>query len=105
LALKESLALVENMRLAVIAAHQIGAVLVDANEMNYLADGTTPRLLDVDSWQIGPYQPSAIMPSISDVHSTWIHATDRLVLLGGGELSGAGGHPSLQRCAPRLQAR
>lgn len=68
--LKESLALVENMRLAVIAAHQIGAVLVDANEMNYLADGTTPRLLDVDSWQIGPYQPSAIMPSISDVHST-----------------------------------
>ncbi|MBK6592422.1 MAG: hypothetical protein IPG23_06585 [Burkholderiales bacterium] len=67
--LKESLALVENMRLAVIAAHQAGAVLVDANEMNYLADGTAPRLLDVDSWQIGPHKASAIMPSIRDLHS------------------------------------
>lgn len=67
--LKESLALVENMRLAVDAAHQAGAVLVDANEMNYLADGTAPRLLDVDSWQIGPYKASAIMPSIRDLHS------------------------------------
>ena len=65
----ESLALVENMRLAVQSAHQAGAVLVDANEMNYLADGTTPRLLDVDSWQIGPFKASAIMPSIRDVHS------------------------------------
>ena len=67
--LKESLALVENMRVAVQAAHQAGAVLVDANEMNYLADGTAPRLLDVDSWQIGPFKASAIMPSIRDVHS------------------------------------
>ena len=67
--LKESLALVENMRLAVDAAHQAGAVLVDANEMNYLADGTAPRLLDVDSWQIGPHKASAIMPSIRDLHS------------------------------------
>ncbi len=67
--LRESLALVENMRLAVEAAHQAGAVLVDANEMNYLADGTAPRLLDIDSWQIGPYKASAIMPSIRDVHS------------------------------------
>ena len=67
--LKESLALVENMRLAVDAAHQAGAVLVDANEMNYLADGTAPRLLDVDSWQIGAFKASAIMPSIRDVHS------------------------------------
>jgi hypothetical protein len=67
--IKESLALVENMRLAVQAAHQAGAVLVDANEMNYLADGVAPRLLDVDSWQIGPFKASAIMPSIRDVHS------------------------------------
>jgi hypothetical protein len=67
--LKESLALVDNMRLAVETAHQAGAVLVDANEMNYLADGVAPRLLDVDSWQIGPFKASAIMPSIRDVHS------------------------------------
>jgi len=67
--IRESLALVENMRLAVDAAHQAGAVLVDANEMNYLADGTAPRLLDVDSWQIGAFKASAIMPSIRDVHS------------------------------------
>ncbi|OGB29653.1 MAG: hypothetical protein A3F78_02515 [Burkholderiales bacterium RIFCSPLOWO2_12_FULL_61_40] len=67
--IRESLALVENMRLAVEAAHQVGAVLVDANEMNYLADGTAPRLLDVDSWQIGAFKASAIMPSIRDLHS------------------------------------
>lgn len=67
--IKESLALVENMRLAVIEAHQAGAVLVDANEMNYLADGIAPRLLDVDSWQIGVFKASAIMPSIRDLHS------------------------------------
>lgn len=67
--IRESLVLVENMRLAVDAAHQAGAVLVDANEMNYLADGTAPRLLDVDSWQIGAFKASAIMPSIRDVHS------------------------------------
>ncbi|MDP3653133.1 MAG: hypothetical protein Q8R67_15760 [Rhodoferax sp.] len=67
--IRESLALVENMRLAVVEAHQAGAVLVDANEMNYLADGTAPRLLDVDSWQIGAFKASAIMPSIRDVHS------------------------------------
>ncbi len=67
--MRESLELIENMRLAVTAAHQAGAVLVDANEMNYLADGTAPRLLDVDSWQIGAFNASAIMPSIRDPHS------------------------------------
>ncbi len=65
----QSLELVENMRLAVTAAHQAGAVLVDANEMNYLADGIAPRLLDVDSWQIGSYKANAIMPSIRDLHT------------------------------------
>ncbi len=73
----QSLELVENMRLAVVAAHQAGAVLVDANEMNFLADGTAPRLLDVDSWQIGNYQANAIMPSIRDLHSNgFSQATD-----------------------------
>jgi hypothetical protein len=67
--LKESLALVENMRKALCFVHQAGAVTVDANEMNYLAHGVEPRLLDVDSWQIGRFKASAVMPSIRDPHA------------------------------------
>ena len=47
--LKESLALVENMRLAVEAAHQAGAVLVDANEMNYLAQKFTRIVMPAEA--------------------------------------------------------
>jgi hypothetical protein len=65
----ESAQLVEHMRQAVAHAHGAGALLVDGNEMNYLAHGVTPRVLDVDSWQIGHFQATALMPSIRDWHA------------------------------------
>ena len=63
--------LVEQMREAIIYAHQQKAVLVDANEMNYIVDmqkGKDPKpyLIDVDSWSIGRWCGSVIMPSIRD---------------------------------------
>ncbi|MDO8415235.1 MAG: hypothetical protein Q7S87_03365 [Agitococcus sp.] len=65
---KQSIKLVENMREAVQAAHALGAVIVDGNETNYLAHGVEPRIIDVDSWQIGGHRATAIMPSIQDYH-------------------------------------
>ena len=59
--------LVYRMRDGVKAAHAAGALMVDGNEMNYLvAAGNQPRLIDVDSWQIGRFKPTAIMPSVRD---------------------------------------
>jgi hypothetical protein len=58
--------LVGNMRTAVQSAHDLGALLVDGNELNYLVEGTAPRLIDCDSWQIDHYKATAIMPSIRD---------------------------------------
>jgi hypothetical protein len=60
--------LVENMRTAVEAAHGLGAVMADGNETNWLADGVEPRVIDVDSWQIGKFPATAIMASIFDYH-------------------------------------
>lgn len=67
---REAMELVANMREAVAAVHTLGALLVDGNEFNYLAQGTQPRLLDVDSWQIGRFTATAQMPSIRDYHQT-----------------------------------
>ena len=65
----QSVKLVDNMRVAVQAAHDFGAVLVDANETNYLAEGVEPRIIDVDSWQVGRHKATAIMPSVRDYHA------------------------------------
>lgn len=62
----ESASLAENMRLAVGEVHRMKALMVDANEMNYLVEGVQPRLIDVDSWQIGRFKATAMMPSIRD---------------------------------------
>lgn len=70
----ESIRLVENMREAVGVAHSLGAVMVDGNETNYLAHGTDPRIIDVDSWQIGKHAATAIMPSIRDYHAKRLDA-------------------------------
>lgn len=64
----QSVKLVENMREAVKAAHALKAVIVDGNETNYLVSGVEPRIIDVDSWQIGKHPATAIMPSIQDYH-------------------------------------
>lgn len=64
--------LVERMRITVQSAHQHGALMVDANELNWLAIlGKTPepRVLDVDSWALGRWPASVIMLSIRDWHS------------------------------------
>lgn len=61
--------LVAGMRETVEFAHQHAAVLVDANELNWmvLINGKTePRVIDVDSWAIGRWPASVIMPSIRD---------------------------------------
>lgn len=67
---KESATLAENMRLAIGEVHAMKALMVDANEMNYLVDGLSPKLIDVDSWQIGRFKATAIMPSIRDYSSS-----------------------------------
>lgn len=47
-------------------AHAHGALMVDANEMNWLVAGTQPTAIDVDSWQLPGFPATAIMPSIRD---------------------------------------
>lgn len=64
--------LVEGMRETVDFAHQHAALLVDANELNWFAllEGKVdPRVIDVDSWAIGKWPASVIMPSIRDWNS------------------------------------
>jgi hypothetical protein len=65
--------LVDRMRHVFSFAHQHQAVLVDANEMNWLATlagkDPEPRIVDVDSWSIGRWPAKVIMPSIRDWNS------------------------------------
>lgn len=66
--------LVEGMREVVRTAHAHQAIMVDPNEMNWLAvlsgsDGPEPRAIDVDSWAIGSWPPRAVMLSIRDWHT------------------------------------
>lgn len=64
--------LVASMREAVDYAHQRPAQLVDANELNWFAllATDTARVIDVDSWAIGKWPASVIMPSIRDWNSS-----------------------------------
>jgi len=54
-------------------AHDRNATIVDGNELSYLlittTDGPEPRIIDVDSWSIGAWPPTVIMPSIKDWHT------------------------------------
>ena len=65
--------LVDRMREVITFAHQHRAVLVDANELNWFAlfsgSNPEPRIIDVDSWAIGKWPATVIMPSIRDWHS------------------------------------
>lgn len=66
--------LVDRMRETVLAAHGNGAVMADANEMNWIAmfgnayGKPEPRAIDVDSWAIGRWPARVMMPSIRDWH-------------------------------------
>ena len=66
--IEHGLHLVESMRLANLEAHQVGAVVVDGNELNYIMNPTTQGavLIDTDSWKIGSFSPTAIFDSIRD---------------------------------------
>lgn len=70
---KDSLSLVDGMKTVVETAHKHNAILVDANELNWLVSRKTklaePRVIDVDSWAISNWKPSVIMPSIRDWHT------------------------------------
>lgn len=59
--------LTNSMRSVVQAAHKHGAVLVDANETNWIMrDRIHAFVIDVDSWQLPGFRATAIMPSIRD---------------------------------------
>jgi hypothetical protein len=65
--------LVDRMREVFSFAHQNKATLVDANELNWFTlfsgKDPEPRVIDVDSWSIGRWPATVIMPSIRDWHS------------------------------------
>ncbi len=65
--------LVENMRQIMLFVHQQKAILGDANEMNWLVDLKNIKkpfawIIDIDSWKIKNWPPTAISPSIIDWH-------------------------------------
>ena len=71
---KDAIVLTHRMQEAIACAHQEGAVLVDANEFNWLAvlnsqGGPEPRVIDVDSWAIGRWPATVVMLSIRDWHT------------------------------------
>lgn len=71
---KDTSILTERMREAVLFAHDNRAVMVDANELNWIADlggnnGPKPLVLDVDSWAIDRWPAKVIMLSIRDHHT------------------------------------
>ncbi|MDP1612028.1 MAG: hypothetical protein Q8M11_13330 [Sulfuritalea sp.] len=72
--LPQTIATAEGMREIVSHAHAKGAMLVDANEFNWIVDvggqKPQPMVLDIDSWQIGGHKATAIMASIRDWSAT-----------------------------------
>lgn len=70
---KDDLSLVDGMRTVITTAHGHHAILVDANELNWLVSRKNkhaePRVIDVDSWSLGHWKPTVIMPSIRDWHT------------------------------------
>ncbi len=75
----EAKKLADRMRETVKAAHDYKALMVDANEFNWLAvilgnEGPEPRIIDVDSWTIGSWKAKVIMPSIKDWHTSGFSA-------------------------------
>ncbi len=67
----DAIALSQSMFEIVQYAHSKKALLVDANELNWLAminrgSAPTAAVIDVDSWAIGRWPATVIMPSIRD---------------------------------------
>jgi len=73
--------LATTMHDVVTHTHQASALMVDGNELNWLADvkdirQPNPFIIDVDSWQIGRFKASVVMPSIRDWHTPLSPASD-----------------------------
>ncbi|MDO8469993.1 MAG: hypothetical protein Q7S84_03180 [bacterium] len=70
---KHASTLVDRMREVFVFAHGHKAILVDPNELNWFAQFTggdpDPRIVDVDSWSIGRWPPTVVMPSVRDWHA------------------------------------
>lgn len=62
----QAIKVVDAMRDITQHAHDHKALMVDANELNWLIDGVKPVAIDTDSWQVPGYPATAIMPSIRD---------------------------------------
>lgn len=65
--------LVGHMRAVTQHAHKNHAIMVDANELNWLVvdnqvHAPEPRVIDVDAWAIDQWRAQVIMPSIRDWH-------------------------------------
>jgi hypothetical protein len=68
---RDAATLADRMREVVQMAHAAKAVMVDANELNWLVQyrmksGAVPKVIDVDSWAIGRWPATVVMPSIRD---------------------------------------
>ncbi len=71
---QSAIILADKMRDVMKHAHAGKALLIDGNELNWLADirrvtDPIPYIIDVDSWQIDRFKASVIMPSIRDWQS------------------------------------
>lgn len=69
---KDATSLISKMRDVFIYTHDHKALLVDPNELNWFVlknGGVEPRVVDVDSWALGRWSPTVIMPSIRDHHT------------------------------------
>lgn len=62
----QTLKVVQRMRETMDWTHAHQALMVDANELNWLVEGVDPTVIDVDSWQVPGFAATAIMPSIRD---------------------------------------
>jgi hypothetical protein len=77
-----TVALTAGMHEVVCYAHTAGALIVDGNELNWLADVSDtrkpiPYAIDVDSWQIDRFKATVMMPSIRDWHTKRVtHESD-----------------------------
>lgn len=108
--LAETATAVDAMREITAYAHQNQALMVDANEMNWLLKGVQPTAIDVDSWQLPGFPATAIMPSIRDYSkntfsegSDWFAWAVVTYQLWTGIHPYKGGHPDFNRAA--LEAR
>lgn len=99
---------------AVAAVHREGAVVGDLNPLNILVRDDLARLwlIDTDSWGIGPWPASAVLPAVADPRmgaipstgSDWFGVAVNAVQLLTGLHPFRGRHPTVKRLAARARA-